>query len=49
MLSRRSFFQVAGVAASVPLASRLLLAQDDAVCGQSPAFYREFEIIARAG
>ena len=36
MLSRRKFFQVAGVAASVPLASRLLLAQDDAVCGNLP-------------
>jgi len=36
MLSRRKFFQVAGVAASVPLASRLLLAQDEAVCGNLP-------------
>jgi Xaa-Pro dipeptidase len=36
MLSRRKFFQVAGVAASIPLASRLLLAQDDAACGTLP-------------
>ncbi|MFI5125725.1 MAG: Xaa-Pro peptidase family protein [Candidatus Acidiferrales bacterium] len=36
MLSRRKFFQVAGVAASIPLASRLLLAQDDAACVNLP-------------
>ncbi|HEV2314566.1 MAG TPA: aminopeptidase P family N-terminal domain-containing protein, partial [Candidatus Acidoferrales bacterium] len=36
MLSRRKFFQVAGVVASVPLASRLLLAQDDLGCGNLP-------------
>ena len=37
MLSRRKFFQLAGVAASVPLASRLLLAQDNAACGNLPS------------
>lgn len=36
MLSRRKFFQVAGVAASVSLAPRLLLAQDDLGCGNLP-------------
>ena len=36
MLSRRKFFQLAGAAASMPLASRLLVAQNDAACGQLP-------------
>ena len=36
MLSRRKFFQVAGAAGVVPLASRLLLAQNDTACGKLP-------------
>ncbi len=37
MLSRRKFFQLAGAAAGVPLASRFLVAQDDAACGTLPS------------
>lgn len=36
MISRRKFFQVAGVAAGVPLASRILHAQEETPCGNLP-------------